>query len=143
MFLYTELASFSDRVENKLLKAVVRPQNIIPNVERDELIERLSDTEAVIKSSYNSDPLGRSDKSELEKAREVIARGRSEIKLTINLINIDASSVVSIVRDTLQAIKAGLDILYDEKWNDKIKNSARRLWKAAAKFTKKNTAAIF
>jgi formylglycine-generating enzyme required for sulfatase activity len=136
---YTRLIAFTDTVDDALEAARQDVANYIPP-ERDELIQRIERLEAMVERELRL-PAGR-DKSlrdRLGGARGELAKSKhalhvEQFNVTNNIINVDPASVIGLIRDALEALKHGVDLLNDRRFTEPLRRQALAAWLSGKRF---------
>jgi formylglycine-generating enzyme required for sulfatase activity len=131
---FEKLTEFTDAVETALEAAGHIPANVIPP-ERDELIERISRLEQQVDEERQT-VIEKAIRERLDEVSGDLAQSkRTLIKIDqFNLINVDPASIIALIRDALEALKHGIDLLNDPRFTEPLRKRAKIAWLATKRF---------
>ncbi len=134
---FEKLTDFTDAIEATLEAAGHIPANVIPP-ERDELIERITRLEKQVDEETRRTVLEKPLREQLDRVAEDLAKSkRTLIKIDhFNVVNIDPASIVALIRDALEALKHGVDLLTDKRFTEGLRKQALAAWLSAKRLVR-------
>lgn len=146
---YIALVSYTDAVERALKAAISTPGNIIPR-EQDDLIQRIEKLEVEIEEERVTLRSGLRSPETPQAMQELIEQltqrldvveaelGESKNKAyeaeKINILDVDSSAVLALVREGMEALRRGIDLLNYNQFSTKLQKGAKATWLAARRY---------
>ncbi len=148
---FTAVGELTDCIENALQEAQKDGRNYVPQTERGELLDRVEKLEILANkerehiSQTEQDLQAKLDeaKNVLEQAKKPLINIKALNNITvkndggINITVLDVASVVALIKDALEAIKHGVDLLNDKRFTKPLRKGVRKVWRATKRFVRK------
>jgi hypothetical protein len=133
--IYTKIVALTDTISIALREAGKRGAHIIPPG-RGELVQRIARLEGQVDEERRLQRLEQSVVSILDKVEAKLAESKHALVEEINLVKFDAdpSAIISLIRDGLEALKHGIDLLSDRRLTEPLRRQALAAWYGGQKF---------
>jgi formylglycine-generating enzyme required for sulfatase activity len=128
---YTRLVEFTDTIEEALKVAQSIAINYVPQEERDALIVRIERLETLVEQERNLSARPQKDlQARLDDAQDELTRSKGRLFQVGSIININIGpfSAIGLIRDALEALKHGLDLLNDKRFTEALRRQALAAW---------------
>jgi hypothetical protein len=132
---YMRLVSVTDAITLSLEIAGGNTKNYIPSA-RNDLLIRIIRLERQVDEERRRVNLSQALENQLEQAKRDIRKSKSKLELNIIKIQLDADSIAAIIRDSLEALKHGIDLLYDSRFTEPLRKQALATWLGGRRFVR-------